>query len=249
MASQTFQMEGSIWRGDVRFVYQVYEKADILTSILRNPRKPGRPPRQALSEVRSEDLLLDAAIKLFARHGYDAVSTGDIANAANFTQSMVHYHFGTKEELWRAAVHRLMLRRGGAFAPSRLELEGLDPEQKLTQLITRLVEANADEPDYVALVIHELSAKADRLAWIVSRYLKPSMDIFDAVITEAMEAGVMRRQPVHIAATMITTTAALSFSMAPMVSEMYGIDMRGKAQRAELISSIVDMLMMGVLVR
>lgn len=212
-------------------------------------RKPGRPRNDTRSEIRADDLLLEAAIDLFAGRGYDSVSTGDIAKAAHFTQSMVHYHFGSKEEMWRAAVHHLMMQRGVFFSPARLRLDGLAPAEKLRRLVTGLIEANAAQPRYVAIMVHELAAKSDRLGWIVSHYLRPSMDLFDAVIGEAMEAGVMRRQPVHIAATLITTMAALSFSVAPMAQAMYGIDVSGGDDNRMLVDAIVDMMMNGILLR
>ncbi|QNG43461.1 TetR/AcrR family transcriptional regulator [Sphingobium yanoikuyae] len=210
-------------------------------------RKPGRPRSPKFSEVRTDTLLLEAAIDLFAQRGYDSVSTGDIAKAANYTQSMVHYHFGSKEDIWQAAVHRLMTSRGIFFAPSRLQLNGLAPAEKLTALVTALIEANAEQPRYVAIMVHELAAGSDRLKWIVSRYIRPSMDIFDAVITEAMDAGVMRRQPVHVAATLITTMAALSFSVAPMAQAMYDADVTGSDDKAMLVQAIADMMMHGIL--
>lgn len=44
--------------------------------------------------------LLETACKLFAEHGYDAVSTRMIAEAANVNLGGIHYHFGSKESLY-----------------------------------------------------------------------------------------------------------------------------------------------------
>lgn len=47
--------------------------------------------------------LLDAACRLFAEHGFDAVSTRMIAEAAQVNLGGIHYHFGGKEQLYVAA--------------------------------------------------------------------------------------------------------------------------------------------------
>jgi AcrR family transcriptional regulator len=53
---------------------------------------------------RTHAALVDAAIALFGRRGYDAVTTREIALAANANVSSIKYHFGGKEELYRAAL-------------------------------------------------------------------------------------------------------------------------------------------------
>ena len=47
----------------------------------------------------ARDRILSAAEELFAEDGYDRTSTARLARAAGVPQSLVFYHFGTKEEL------------------------------------------------------------------------------------------------------------------------------------------------------
>ena len=48
----------------------------------------------------TKELLLVTAGTLFARHGFDGVSTRMIADQADLKLSSIHYHFGTKENLY-----------------------------------------------------------------------------------------------------------------------------------------------------
>ncbi|MDT7753573.1 MAG: hypothetical protein QOD96_7235 [Pseudonocardiales bacterium] len=61
------------------------------------------PPRtrRRTSEVR--ELLLDAATEVFARKGYAATTTDDIAAEAGVARTLIFRHFGTKSDLFRAA--------------------------------------------------------------------------------------------------------------------------------------------------
>ena len=54
--------------------------------------------------VRTRAALIDAAIAHFGKRGYDAVTTREIAAAAETNVSSIKYHFGGKEELYRAAL-------------------------------------------------------------------------------------------------------------------------------------------------
>lgn len=66
----------------------------------RTKRTPGRPSKQ--EELDRRHQILDRAVDLFANHGFDQVLIKDIANACGVATSLVHHHFGKKDDL-RAA--------------------------------------------------------------------------------------------------------------------------------------------------
>lgn len=49
--------------------------------------------------VDNRQKILDSALKLFAKKGYDAVSTMEIVNDAGITKPTMYYYFGSKEGL------------------------------------------------------------------------------------------------------------------------------------------------------
>jgi len=53
---------------------------------------------------RSRRLILGAAEELFAEHGFDGVSLGQIAAAAELSRGTPSYFFGSKEQLYRAVL-------------------------------------------------------------------------------------------------------------------------------------------------
>jgi AcrR family transcriptional regulator len=52
------------------------------------------------------DRILDEAQTLFAEHGYAAASTRAIAQATGVNLAQLHYHFGAKKDLFKAAYRR-----------------------------------------------------------------------------------------------------------------------------------------------
>jgi AcrR family transcriptional regulator len=61
------------------------------------PTRRGRPGHDRAAVLR-------AAIELFNRHGYDATSVGDVAEALGVTKSAVYHHVASKEQLLAGAL-------------------------------------------------------------------------------------------------------------------------------------------------
>ena len=56
-------------------------------------------------EIDGRELLLEAALKLFAEQGIEAVSIRAVNREAGLGPASVHYHFGTKDALLDAVLH------------------------------------------------------------------------------------------------------------------------------------------------
>lgn len=120
-------------------------------------RTRGRPPVGADDDVRSA--LLDAASKLFLKHGFERVTARQIAVAAATTPAMIHYYFGNKLGLFRAMLER-------AIAPVRELIAGslaqagavLDP----ALLIRMHMRTAAANPWIPTLIVNEVLAEKGR---------------------------------------------------------------------------------------
>ncbi|MGP3946986.1 MULTISPECIES: TetR/AcrR family transcriptional regulator [Streptomyces] len=76
------------------------------------PRKRGRPARTSVSDgPGARDRILAAARNEFAERGYDKTSIRGIAKAAEVDPALVHHYFGTKEQVFEAAIELI-------FAPA-----------------------------------------------------------------------------------------------------------------------------------
>ncbi|MFF9091074.1 TetR family transcriptional regulator [Streptomyces sp. NPDC014991] len=73
------------------------------------PRRRGRPPRTESAGTR--DRILTAAREEFSARGYEKTSVRGIAKAAGVDPALVHHYFGSKEQVFEAAVEV-------AFAPA-----------------------------------------------------------------------------------------------------------------------------------
>ncbi|MEV6962963.1 TetR family transcriptional regulator [Streptomyces sp. NPDC051207] len=112
-------------------------------------RRRGRPPRTESGDTRGR--ILTAAREEFSERGYEKTSVRGIAKAAGVDSALVHHYFGTKEQVFEAAVEV-------AFAPAlkvRDEvLEGpLDGVgERLTRMFFGLWENPATRSPLLAIV-------------------------------------------------------------------------------------------------
>ncbi|MDT3399972.1 TetR family transcriptional regulator [Streptomyces sp. B1866] len=75
-------------------------------------RGRGRPARtSAAAAPAARDRILEAARNEFAAHGYDRTSIRGIAKAADVDPALVHHYFGTKDQVFAAAIELI-------FAPT-----------------------------------------------------------------------------------------------------------------------------------
>ena len=75
-------------------------------------RVPSRAPRPPAAPRRTEDRLIEAAGRIFARDGLEAATTRAIARDAGLNEVTLFRHFGTKEGVLAAVVRR-------AFGPGQ----------------------------------------------------------------------------------------------------------------------------------
>ncbi|MFE5797290.1 TetR family transcriptional regulator [Streptomyces sp. NPDC056503] len=71
-----------------------------------SPRRRGRPARAAAGDTApgARERILAAARTRFAERGYDKTSVRGIAEDAGVDPALVHHYFGTKDEVFAAAI-------------------------------------------------------------------------------------------------------------------------------------------------
>ena len=71
-----------------------------MTDTHRSRRRPGRPPKTEAGPTR--ELLLEAALELFAERGFAATTVRQIARAVGVTDAAIYAHFANKQALFDA---------------------------------------------------------------------------------------------------------------------------------------------------
>lgn len=138
-------------------------------------RRTGRRP----GPNRTRAAILDAARSAFAARGYDAVSIRAVARDAGVDPALVHRFFGTKDDLFVAAMEL-------AFAPSQL-VEALlaQGREGLGERLIATLLALSDSPEGIAPLLALLRAAAsnDQAATMLREFV--TTEILGRIATAA----------------------------------------------------------------
>ena len=179
-------------------------------------RKPGRPLK---SDANSPAEIKRAALAIFAREGFRAASIVEIAKSAGVAKPLVHYHFASKDELWRAAV-------GEAFAAMRKEVlalaQGVAAEPNgpsMANIARQMVRFAARHPDLTRIVMDETGRGGERADWLSAAFLAPMF----ALTTDLVSQIPGNWDPAHVIP-IVFGAMNFAFLDARSLYNVYGVD-------------------------
>ena len=156
---------------------------------------------------RTRERLLDAATRLFAIHGFDGATADQIAREAGVNKAMINYHFGGKQDLYRAILLDTLERAGAALRDIRHA--DIPSEEKLSRYIATFTGLHDDRPTVSAMVLRELLSGG---RFVDEAILPRFLELF-ASIREIIAAGVRDGsfRPVNPLLTHISLVGSLVF--------------------------------------
>lgn len=101
--------------------------------------------------TRSREVVLDAAERVMAQHGYEAATVAAIVKESRIPLSSVYHYFGSKDGVLLAVMER-GADRFFASLPEIDERVGT-PEEHLAGMVAVLSAALADHPDFLRLLV------------------------------------------------------------------------------------------------
>jgi TetR/AcrR family transcriptional regulator, fatty acid metabolism regulator protein len=99
--------------------------------------------------------ILQAAVRVFAKHGYEATRVGDIAKEAGVAYGLVYHYFASKEAVLDAVFREAWGRLLTAVAVA--EQTGADAPEQLELVVKIVLRAWRDDPDLVRLLVREIT--------------------------------------------------------------------------------------------
>jgi len=110
---------------------------------------PGGRMSRAQRKEMTRELLLDAAIGVFAEKGYHGASLDDVADAAGFTKGAVYSNFTRKADLFRA----LLERESGRYDQALTQTVEAVPLELLPDVAAELLETPESDQETRTLLV------------------------------------------------------------------------------------------------
>ena len=163
--------------------------------------------RRQKVELDPRQTLMETAARLFAEHGFEAVSTRMLAKEADVNIAMIAYYFGSKEKLFEAIIDE-RLPKTREMLLGFLESD-LSPWEKLDSALDAHIERIFSSSAFTKLIYRELSlqqrpAHSERiLNGIMSNWA-----ILYKIIEEGQQKGVFRTD-IDVTMTLATTFGSI----------------------------------------
>ncbi len=158
----------------------------------------------------TQNYILERAVPLFAKKGYNGVSMRDLSKAVGVSAAALYHHFADKDALYLEMM-KYAFKDKAIIIVESLNVEG-SPQKRLEHFLNSLIHLNAEDPDFRALVQWELLDKDENRLKMVAEsvFLEPFKSI--SKLAEELAPGM---DP-HMLTVSIIALVMFHFEMASM---------------------------------
>jgi len=178
------------------------------------------------SPITTEEIIRNAAHKIFTQKGFDGTSVQDIASEAGTTKSMVNYYFRTKEKLFTEIFHeefRKLFSGIGVHLASDLPLK-----EKIERIVAFDIDKLKEIPDLPIFILTELHHNPDIVFNNISS--EPIQMLFNKLniqIAEEVSKRTIRSIEARDLFINIQCLTIFPFIGKPMMMRIFGLDEQG----------------------
>ena len=133
-------------------------------------------------------LILDAAIRVFARRGFHACRVSDVADEAGVAYGLVYLYFDSKEEI----LNTLFRERWQIMLDAIVEIDtGNDTgaRDKLYLVASFIIDSYHHEPDLMKVIIVEVTRAANSFGREHLQKIREAYDLIARIVEQARQDG------------------------------------------------------------
>jgi len=163
--------------------------------------------------------LLASAAALFGESGYDGASIRDVERRAGVNRNLVAHYFGTKDELWRAAVDWLMLEFADELERYGALAEIVAPKDRPPIFLKVFLRFTRRHPEFIRLILIECGSPTWR-----AEVLLENMRRLDDFFRRTTDASADRSNSQKAISHSFMFGAAAMFATPNYLVELFGSD-------------------------
>ena len=183
--------------------------------------------------------ILEAAVRVFARQGFDGTRMADVAREAGVAYGLVYHYFGSKDAVLQAVFREAWGRLLAAVAVA--EETGTSAADQLTLVVRIVLRVWRDEPDLVRLLVREVTRNPH-----ISEELDEIGRAFaslERMVRRGQEAGTLRRDVDPRLAAWMLYGALEEVLTAWVLGQLPDGDGSGEAAEREIVGTFVGGLL------
>ena len=135
-------------------------------------------------------IILDAAVRVFARQGFHTCRVSDIADEAGVAYGLVYHYFRSKDEV----LDTLFLERWNVMLDVIRDLDGqdLEPRQKLYAIASFIVDSYRHDPDLMKVIIVEVTRAANSFGALHLDKIREAYEGIGGIVESARAEGAFK---------------------------------------------------------
>ena len=136
-------------------------------------------------------LILDAAIRVFARRGFHSCRVSDVADEAGVAYGLVYHYFDSKEEI----LNTLFTERWQLMLDAIVEIDRKDDQsarEKLYQVASFIVDSYRHDPDLMKVIIVEVTRAANSFGQTHLEKIGEAYGLIADIVAKAQEEGAFK---------------------------------------------------------
>ena len=147
-------------------------------------------PRLKAPPVDKRRLILDAAVRVFAREGFHTCRVSDIADEAGVAYGLVYHYFQSKDEV----LDTLFLERWGLMLEAIREIDAgaIPAREKLRAIASFIVDSYRHDPDLMKVIIVEVTRAANSFGMAHLADITEAYALIGGIVEQAQRAGEFR---------------------------------------------------------
>ena len=137
-------------------------------------------------------VILDAAVRVFARQGFHACRVADIADEAGVAYGLVYHYFASKDEV----LDTVFLERWNLMLEliREVDSEPAPVREKLWAIASFIVDSYRHDPDVMKVIIVEVTRAANSFGQTHLAQIRAAYELIGEIVERAQRDGVFKRE-------------------------------------------------------
>jgi AcrR family transcriptional regulator len=137
-------------------------------------------------------VILDAAVRVFARQGFHTCRVSDIADEAGVAYGLVYHYFSSKEEI----LDTLFVERWDIMLGAIAEADALQrsPREKLLAIAGFIIDSYRHDPELMKVIIVEVTRAANTFGLTHLAKIRDAYSQIAAIVARAQKEGAFRTE-------------------------------------------------------
>jgi TetR/AcrR family fatty acid metabolism transcriptional regulator len=135
-------------------------------------------------------LILDAAVRVFARQGFHATRVSDIADEAGVAYGLVYHYFKSKDEV----LNELFIERWSLLlvAIEEADKTAASPREKLAAVATFIFDSYRHDPELMKVIIVEVTRAANSFGQTHLEEIRRAYESIAKIVADGQQSGAFR---------------------------------------------------------